>query len=332
MSRWQPVLLPPEEADSDPEGAPPSNGGLRTLAVLASALTVLLIAIGGLVRATGSGLGCPGWPRCFGRWVPPLRYHAVIEYSHRFTAFLDVVVIGVLALMVWRRYRAVARVFWPAVAAFGLVMFQAILGGIVVRGELNALLVTAHIATAMILVGTLVYVAVASFTMNAHVATEVDGLTRLARAAAGAVFGLVVVGAYVRGEGAGLAFKDWPLMNGRIIPGLSSIRPALDFAHRALALAVGLLLVVLIAAAWRRRAGRPAVAWLCGAVGVLFVAQALVGAANVWSRLAPAAVVAHVALAGMIWSLMVAIAATARVVPRPRPYLVSRPIPMRAST
>jgi cytochrome c oxidase assembly protein subunit 15 len=133
-----------------------------------------------------------------------------------------------------------------------------------------------------------------------------------------------VIGAYVRGEGAGLAFRDWPLMDGRVIPALSSIRPALHFAHRTMALAVGVLLSVLIVQAWRRRVDRPAVAWLCGAVGLLFVLQALVGAANVWSRLAPAAVVAHVALAGLIWSLMVAVAATARVTGRPRPYLVSR--------
>ena len=332
MSRWQPVLLAPEEPDSGPTRASRSDGRLRTLAVLAAALTLLLIAIGGLVRATGSGLGCPGWPKCFGRWVPPLSYHAVIEYSHRFTAFLDVVVIGLLAAMAWRRYRGVTRVFWPSSAAFGLVILQAILGAIVVRGDLKALLVTAHLATAMILVGALVYVAVASFTMKAHVSGPVDGLTGLARAGAGAVFGLLVVGAYVRGEGAGLAFKDWPLMDGRLIPGLSSLRPALHFAHRALALAVGILLAVLIARAWRQRATRPAVAWLSGALGVLFVAQVLVGAANVWSRLAPAAVVAHLALAGLIWSLTVAIAATARVTGRTRPYLVSRPIPERAAT
>jgi heme A synthase len=332
MSRWQPVLLAPEEPDSDPTGPSRPPSGLRTLAVLASAITLLLIAVGGLVRATGSGLGCPGWPKCFGRWVPPLEYHAVIEYSHRLTAFLDVVAIGALAMVAWRRYRHVSRVFWPSVAAFGLVILQAVLGAVVVRGELKALLVSAHFATAMILVGTLVYAAVASFTLWAHPPGRVDGLTRLARAAAGAVFALLVVGAYVRGEGAGLAFRDWPLMDGRVVPALSSIRPALHFTHRALALAVGALLAVLVVQAWRRRADRPAVAWLCGAVGLLFVAQALVGAANVWSRLAPAAVVAHVALAGLIWSVMVAVAATARVTGRTGPYLVRRSAPVRAVT
>jgi heme A synthase len=330
MSRWQPVLLASEEPDSEPTRPPRSTRGPRALALTAAGLTLILIAVGGLVRATGSGLGCPGWPKCFGRWVPPLEYHAVIEYSHRLAAFLDVVAIGVLALVAWRWYRSVARVFRPSVAAFGLVIAQAILGGIVVHGELKALLVTAHFATAMVLVGTLVYVAVASFTASARVGGSVDGLTRLARAAGGAVFALLAVGAYVRGEGAGLAFRDWPLMDGRVVPDVAAVGPALHFAHRLLALVVGLAIAVLIARAWRQRTNRPAVAWLCVSMGGLFVAQALVGAANVWSGLAPAAVVAHVALAGAIWSLVVAVAATARATGRARPYLVPRRVPAEA--
>jgi heme A synthase len=332
MSRWQPVLLAPEEPDSETKRLPRSTAGIGALAVTASGLTILLIAIGGLVRATGSGLGCPGWPKCFGRWIPPLEYHAVIEYSHRFTAFLDVVAIGALAVVAWRGYRRVARLFRPAVAAFGLVILQAILGGIVVRGELKALLVTAHFATAMILVGTLVYVAVASFTIPARIVGPADGLTRAARGAAGSVFALLVVGAYVRGEGAGLAFRDWPLMDGRVVPDISAIGPALHFAHRLLAVVVGVAIASLIVQSWRQRTNRPAVAWLSVAAGGLFVAQALVGAANVWSRLAPAAVVAHVALAGSIWSAVVAIAATARVTGRQRPYLVPSSARARATT
>src|SRR5947209_9846976 len=134
MSRWQPVLLPSDESPPEASRIPRSDRGIRTLAVLAASITLLLIAVGALVRATGSGLGCPGWPKCFGRWIPPLRFHAVIEYSHRFTAFIDVLAIAVLAVAAWRRYRHVPRVFWPSVTALGLVVLQAILGAIVVKG------------------------------------------------------------------------------------------------------------------------------------------------------------------------------------------------------
>src|SRR6185312_9456256 len=97
-----------------------------------------LIAVGALVRATGSGLGCTGWPKCTpNRWLPPIEYHALIEYTHRMTAFVDVVLVALLAVLVWRRYRNQPRVFRPAAAAVVLVLFQAVLGGIVVKGDLH---------------------------------------------------------------------------------------------------------------------------------------------------------------------------------------------------
>jgi heme a synthase len=279
-------------------------------------MTFMLIAIGGLVRATGSGLGCSGWPKCTSdRWLPPLEYHAIIEYSHRLTAFLDIVLVVALAALVWVRYRKTPRVSVPATAAFFLIFFQAVLGGIVVKGELHAFLVSAHLATAMVFAGVLVYVTVASFTLGAKGMGPADGLTRLARVAAGGTLALIALGAYVRGEGAGLAFPDWPLMNGRLVPAIRSIPAGVHFAHRVLALLVGVLVILVAVRARRERPGRDVVAVLAGAAALLFLSQVLVGAANVWSRLAPAAVVAHVAVASLTWGAAVATAVTARALP-----------------
>jgi heme a synthase len=304
-----------------PPGPYPSNGRLRGLTLAATATTFLLIAVGALVRATDSGLGCTGWPKCSpNRWLPPLEHHALIEYSHRMTAFVDVVLVAALALLAWRRYRAVPRVFGPAVAAIVLVVFQAVLGGIVVRGDLHALLVTAHFMTAMVLAGTLVVAAVAAFSID-RATTPVramDAMPRLAWLTAAGLFVLLGVGAYVRGEGAGLAFGDWPLMGGRLIPDLSHLSLALHFAHRGLALVVFVMSLVFLAAAWQRRAERPGVVRLALVAAGLFVAQILVGAANVWSHLAPAAVTAHVAVAGLLWGTVVAAAEVSRLTaPRP---------------
>jgi heme A synthase len=285
---------------------------LRVLAVAATATTFLLVGLGGLVRATGSGLGCPGWPRCFGRWVPPLEYHAVIEYTHRLVAALVVFLIAALAVLAWRRYRDVPRVFVPAAGALGVVIVQAGLGAVVVEGELAALLVTAHFATAMVLVAVVAYVAVAAHAPDRSPEGSVDGLTWMARAAAAATFALLIVGAYVRGEGAGRAFTDWPLMDGRLVPPLRSFEAGLHFGHRLLALAVGVLVVALAARALRVRAVRRPVAVLATAAAGLFLAQVAVGAITVWTGLAPAAIVAHVTLAALTWGALVSTAAVAR--------------------
>jgi cytochrome c oxidase assembly protein subunit 15 len=294
--------------------APTNHTRLRGLAIASVATTFLLIAVGGLVRATNSGLGCSGWPKCTPqRWLPPLEYHAIIEYSHRLTAFIDIVLIGVLAAIAWRGYRGSPRIVRPAMAAVGLVFVQAALGGIVVRGDLAALLVTAHFATAMVLVGVLVFAVVASFSLDARLDHPADGLAQLATFTSALTFALVGVGAYVRGEKAGLVFPTWPLMNGRLLPDLPTTPAAVHFAHRVLALAVGVLISLLAARAWRHRRAKPATATLALLALALFVAQVLVGAANVWSRLAAPAVVAHVALAALTWGALVSTTATARI-------------------
>jgi heme A synthase len=293
---------------------------LRTVAVLATGFALVTVTSGALVRATGSGEACPGWPRCFGRWLPPISYHpgvpltnALIEYSHRFVAFVILaVLIAVLAGVAWWRYRSVTRVVVPAIAAVAVWPAQALLGGLTVRYGLTPALVTAHLATATVLVGTLAYATVASFSVAIPIRGRTDGLTWSARAAAGGVFVLIVVGGLVRGEGAGLAFSDWPLMDGRLIPSLTGLGPALQFAHRVLAAVVGVFLVILAVRTWPYRWTRTPVTVLTMAAVALFAAQVVIGAANVWTGLAIGPVVAHVAVSSLLWGTLVGAAAASR--------------------
>lgn len=301
----------------------PRQTALRALALGSTTLTALLIAIGGIVRATGSGLGCPGWPKCFGRWIPPFEYHAIIEYTHRLTAAIDGLLIAALAVFAAAFFRRNRRVFVPAVAALVLVLVQGWLGRVVVHGQLEAALVTLHFSTAMILLGTLTYATVSAFALGSTTRDE-GRRSGLAWPVAGAIFVLMVLGAFVRGEGASLAFFDWPLMDGRLIPELDAVPEALHFAHRIAALITGVLVAVLAIRTWRNRQLNPVAAVLAVTMFGVFGAQVLVGAANVLSQLAPAAVAAHVALAGMTWALAVATAATSRLAPTRVPDVPER--------
>jgi len=238
--------------------------------------------------------------------------NALIEYSHRFVAVVVGVLVVGLAVVAWTSYRHVPRIVGGATAAGVLWAFQAVLGGLVVRYGLTAGLVTAHLATATVFVGTLVYTTVAAFSAAVPIRGRADALTTWLRTGAAALFLLIVVGGVVRGEGAGLAFRDWPLMDGRLIPSLSMLGPALQFAHRALAAAVGVFVVALAMFAWPARRARAPVSILTLVAVGLFVAQVLIGAANVWTHLAPPAVVAHVAVSSLIWGALIGAAAASR--------------------
>ena len=74
----------------------------RYLLLTAAVMTYLLITTGGIVCVTESGLGCPDWPGCYGRILPPKRMDAIIEYTHRLVAALTSPVIIAAAIVGWR--------------------------------------------------------------------------------------------------------------------------------------------------------------------------------------------------------------------------------------
>jgi heme a synthase len=287
----------------------------QKLAVATAGVTILLFSVGGLVRGTDSGLGCSTWPTCTpGVLFPSGTIHSLIEFSHRFLVFVVTVLASATAFFAVRDHRRTPRLLWPAVAAVPLVLGQAVLGGIVVLTDLDPWWVTAHFAAALALVADVVYLAAASLepaAANADGAESERSFARLATWTAAATGALLLVGTYVRARGAGLAFDDWPLMDGRLVPTLGGAATPM-FVHRVLAAFVFLLVVwMAIRARTMERRSRDLVALSTLALG-LFVGQILVGAANVWTHLRPVAVVGHVALSVLIWSTIVALAAVAR--------------------
>ena len=132
----------------------------RSLALVTAIATIVLFAIGGLVRGTGSGLGCSTWPACEpGHLFPSGTIHSLIEFSHRAMAFLVAVLAALTGVVANRVAPAEPRLLWPAVLAFPLVMAQAGIGAVVVATELDPWWVTAHFVTALLLIADVTYVA-----------------------------------------------------------------------------------------------------------------------------------------------------------------------------
>ena len=279
-----------------------------------AASTILLFSVGGLVRGTGSGLGCATWPNCFpGQLFPEGTVHSLIEFSHRFLVFVSTILVFVTAFFAWRGYRQVRSILWPALAAIPLVLGQAVLGGIVVKTELDPWWVTAHFAVALAFVADVTVLATNSFLQGRRPPAEErdPGYARLALFTAGATAVLLLVGTYVRAKGAGLAFTDWPLMDGKLVPALGGANTAM-FLHRVLAALVFLLVIYAMVRARTMEERSKDLVTLSTVAVVLFVAQIVVGAAQVWTRLKPWAVVMHVGLSVLVWASLVTLATVAR--------------------
>jgi cytochrome c oxidase assembly protein subunit 15 len=114
------------------------------------ALTLIVLS-GAAVRLTGSGLGCPDWPKCYGHAYPPLNTHAVIEFSNRIITVPVSIAAGAAWVLALRRrpYRRDLALL-AALLPLG-VIGQAVLGGFTVRGALDYGWVMGHFALSMLI-------------------------------------------------------------------------------------------------------------------------------------------------------------------------------------
>jgi protoheme IX farnesyltransferase len=289
----------------------------RALVYVTLALSFLAVVWGGVVRVSGSGLGCPDWPLCHGQFLPGLDTATRIEWFHRFLGVAGGLSLAALAAVTIARHRAERRVLTLTVAAGVLYILQAVLGGIVVLLELPDTWVTAHLANAEILLAVLTVLAVE--TRWPALATRDRGApwAALLLAAAVGTFVLMLTGAYVRGADATTACTTWPLCDDGAFPTFGPA--AVHMAHRWVAAVVGVVLLAACWQAWRHRRETPGLGALAVFTAVAFLAQVALGAANPLSGFAPWALGAHPALASLVWCLTVALTVVAW-----RPTLPSR--------
>jgi cytochrome c oxidase assembly protein subunit 15 len=265
----------------------------------------LIVMSGAAVRLTGSGLGCPRWPRCYGKVYPPLEAHALIEFSNRMVTIpVSIAAFAAFGLAFRRRpyRRDLARL--AALLPLG-VLSQAVLGGLTVRGELAYGWVMGHFALSMLVLAAAVALAWRAAhepdapAQQGHMRTP--GERRLAwTARACLALGALTIFAGTAATAAGPHAGGTP--GERISRLRFDGRATMDFVihrHGEIALAFGLLALCLW---WLARhhgqvqMRRPATA-LC----LLIALQGLVGLDQYKTHLPTELVWVHVSLAALTW-------------------------------
>jgi cytochrome c oxidase assembly protein subunit 15 len=308
----------------------------QTAYVALGALTLIVLS-GAAVRLTGSGLGCPDWPKCYGRAYPPLNTHAVIEFSNRLITVPVSLAAGAAWLLAVRR-----RPYRRDLARLGLllplgVVGQAVLGGFTVRGALDYGWVMGHFALSMLIILAATVLAWRASREPAPEEAEstpalarVDGRPKIATRAAPvsdrlvviAVRALAALGALTifAGTAATAAGPHAGGSPGQRINRLSfDGRATMDFVihrHGEIALAFGLAAVLVWWVARRRAADvrvRRSLTVLC----LLLALQGAVGLDQYETHLPTQLVWVHVALACGAWvAALWAACAAGRLAPR----------------
>jgi heme a synthase len=286
------------------------------VAAVALAALALIVLTGAAVRLTGSGLGCPDWPKCYGGTVPPLETHAVIEYGNRLlTGFVGIAVIAASALAWFRRPFRGHLAFFGALLPLGVVC-QAILGALVVKYHLAPGLVMGHFILSMLLLD-------AAFAL-AWCARYEPGERRASSDRLGVwtvraliPFGqlTILAGTIATGSGPHAGAHEGELVHRFDFEGTGTLEWMVQ-RHSAIAAAFGIAAIAVWLLLRRPGGDRRAVHPLTAVIGLLGL-QGAVGGLQWLLELPSELVWLHVALATLTWLAMLwTVAAAGRLEPR----------------
>jgi cytochrome c oxidase assembly protein subunit 15 len=283
-----------------------SPRALRWSTTAALVVSILVVLGGGVVRVTGSGLGCPTWPTCEGSSITPipeLGIHGLIEFGNRLVTVLLIVAVGwaiVAARLQAQRDRMLTRLAW---SMFWLVVANAVAGGITVLVGLNPWVVALHFVLAMGLLATATLTWHRARWRGLRGASSPRVLCALARAIVVIAAALVVVGTIVSGAGPHSGdTRDVPRIGGA---NSTEVWSRVVVAHAALAVAVIVLTIVLLVALRRAStatgldviaARRTTVTFL-----VVLLAQGAIGGVQSLIGIPAVLVALHLLGAALVW-------------------------------
>jgi cytochrome c oxidase assembly protein subunit 15 len=273
-----------------------SPRALRWGTTAALVVSVLIVLGGGVVRVTGSGLGCPTWPSCEGSSIAPipaLGIHGVIEFSNRLLTTVLVVAVGwaiVAARLQQHRDRMLTRLAW---SMFWLVVLNAVAGGITVLVKLNPWVVAVHFLLAMGLLATATVTWHRARWRGMPGGAPARTPSLLARALLVATAALVVVGTIVSGAGPHSG-------DSAEVKRIALNWTDLVLVHAALAVLVIALTVVLLMAL-RRRPDAPLARRTTTVFLVVLLAQGVIGGVQSLIGIPAVLVALHLLGAALVW-------------------------------
>jgi len=262
----------------------------------------LIIVSGATVRLTGSGLGCEGWPGCGeGRLFPEKDHHQAVEFGNRVVAILPLALSVLTWLAAWRLRRVATGVRWLAFAVAAATIFQAPLGLITIRLDLDPIAVMSHFLLAILAVGGAVVVAIEARVLERGAAEPVvpewlrlGGLALVAVCLVLVFTGTLVTAAGPHAGDPDVVDRIWEL-------------PDAIWVHVRASAAFGVGFLVGLAYFVRHRPGTNALLKVSAALLALLLVQMAVGEIQYRNELPWWLVLVHVSLAAAIWSVTVAL-------------------------
>ena len=286
------------------------NNLLKIISFTTVLSALIQITLGGIVRVTESGLGCPDWPLCFDQIVPSFTdtetataTETVIEYSHRVSGAILILLVLSTTIISWKKINKFNTTKIFAIFTLILVLITGAFGGVTVITELPWWSVLIHLSLAEFTLASSLVVWISTWdslkSINYTPDMNFEKLTILS------LFGLLILimsGSFMVGLGYGSSCSSWPFCGNELIP---TQKPYLiNMLHRLISLFIGILIIYTVIKGLKIYKHN-ILSKLNMALIHSFIIQILFGALIVWLDFHPHIKLAHYIFATIVWALLV---------------------------